>query len=116
MTNNTAISNLQEELIYYKPKELIAFYRGVSTPNTDTLIATFARYRYEATEMHQVCKALGIADQDYRKIRNAANRAENAAKGGNKIRFTLKQSARYGYRLPEHHWLTIGAAGRKEVA
>ena len=59
------------------------------------------------------------AEQAYKNTRadlNAANRAENAAKGGNKIRFTLKQGTRYGIKeAPEHHWLTVAAAQIKWI-
>lgn len=69
MTSN-AISKY-DDLVYYKPKELIAFYKSVCMyPYVDTLIDTFVRYRYEATEMYQVCEAFGVSDQDYRYIRN----------------------------------------------
>lgn len=69
MTNN-ALSNY-DDLLYYKPKELIAFYRTARIyPSEDTLIGSFVRYKYEATEMYQVCKAFDVSEQDYRKIRN----------------------------------------------
>ena len=69
MTSN-AISKYGD-LVYYKPKELIAFYRSACIyPHVNALIATFVRYRYEATEMYQVCKAFDVSDQDYREIRN----------------------------------------------
>lgn len=69
MTSN-AISKYND-LVYFKPKELIAFYKSVCAhPYVDTLIDTFVRYRYEATEMYQVCKEFGVSDQDYHNIRN----------------------------------------------
>lgn len=67
---NNAFSNY-DDLLYYKPKELIAFYRTARIyPSEDTLFGSFVRYKYEATEMYQVCKAFDVSEQDYRKIRN----------------------------------------------
>lgn len=69
MTSN--VISKYDDLVYYKPKELIAFYRSTCIyPHVNALIATFVRYRYEAAEMYQVCKAFGVSDQDYREIRN----------------------------------------------
>lgn len=73
MTNTALTIEKYDYYSYYKPKELIAFYKTaqVGKPSIDTLISTFVRYKYEATEMHQVCKAFRIVEEDYRKIRDA---------------------------------------------
>lgn len=57
--------------IYYKPNELIDFYKQVGfTPSLDLLISTAIRYEYNADEIFEVCKALNIDDKTYRNIRN----------------------------------------------
>ena len=57
--------------IYYKPNDLIRFYKQVGvTPSLDLLISTATRYEYNANEILEVCKALNIDDKTHRKIRN----------------------------------------------
>lgn len=71
-------SQKNNEMLYYKPSELIVFYKKMGyEPTVDVLTKVCIQYEYEAKEIKEICDEFKLGNITYRNLRNAIYEAIN---------------------------------------